>query len=167
MGHNVAHAPSKTHRARAVFIPIFTRRDGIPALLRAASPLSTTLPASHRKHCGADVGCGAGFHPAADFQSAHAPALATKVCGARDVPGRDRPLLLATPLDRESSECRQECRHGTQECVRHQQSRPPSPAPPWVCGSKDVPEGIVPRSCRRLWITNNPRCRKNATRFLT
>ncbi len=51
------------------------------------------------KQGGAEVGCGAGFYPAADFQSARAPTLSTKVCGARDVPGRDRLLLLATPPD--------------------------------------------------------------------
>ncbi len=97
-------------------------------LLGAASPLSTNI---------AEVGCGAGFYPAADFQSARAPTLSNKACGARDVPGRDRLPLVPTPLDRESSECRQECRHGTQECVRHQNPRPSDRAGPlWKASAR-------------------------------
>ncbi len=68
------------------FIPIFPRRAGVPTLMRAASPLSTNLAASHWKPCDADVGCGAGSHPAADFQSAHAPTLATRFVAPETFP---------------------------------------------------------------------------------
>ena len=54
------------------------------------------LPASDWKHWGAEVRCGAGFHPAADFQSAFASTFSTMVCGARDVHARDRPPLVPT-----------------------------------------------------------------------
>ncbi len=197
-------APASTNRAARR-----SMHDVAHALLRAASPLSTSLPASHWKHCGAEVGCGAGFYPAADFQSAHAPTLSTKVCGARDVPAGDRPLLvslpraagnpeaspraatrharvraplagsatiartakrlwrqrrsqrdslslLATPLDRKISECRHECRHGTQECVRHQNPRPSDRAGQKVCGARAVP------ARHRRPLVPTPRAAKNA-----
>ncbi len=67
-----------------------------------------------------------------------------KVCGARYVPVRDRRSLLAAPLDGESSECRQECRHGTQECVRHWNPRPSDWAGQKVA-TEAFPPGIVPR----------------------
>ncbi len=59
-GADVAHAPSKTHLAAdeggpdgiVVFIPIFTRRAGVATLVRAASAISTNLPANRRKHAG-------------------------------------------------------------------------------------------------------------------
>ncbi len=40
-----------------------------------------------------DVDCGAGLHPAADFQAAFALKLSTKVCGAGDVPSIYCPAL--------------------------------------------------------------------------
>ncbi len=116
----VAHAPSKAKLAadeggpagNMAFIPIFTQPAGVPTLVRAASPLSTNLAESRWKHRGAEV--------------AHALLRAASA-------------LMPTPRDRENIECRQECRHSTQECVRHQQSRPPSPAQQKVCGARDVP----------------------------
>ncbi len=150
-----------------------------------------THPRKHTVEARADVGCGAGFHPASDFQSARAPRLSTKVGGARDVPARDRPLLspqssrqtigntavlksgvgqdfilrpiFNRPARRrfppgfvapeafpqgidscsyrrlwiaKSRGARQECRHGTQECVRHQ---PTVYSGRKDCGARDVP----------------------------
>ncbi len=68
--------------------------------------------------------------------------------------------LVPTPRDRKNVECRQEWRHGTQECVRHQNPPPSDWAWQKVCSARDVPEGIVPRSWRSLGNQQNRRRRQ-------
>ncbi len=75
------------------------------------SLIGPNLAASHWKHCGAEVGCGAGFHPAADFQSARAPTLSTKVCGTSCPAQSDgRGFWWRT---HSCVPCRHSCRHST------------------------------------------------------
>ncbi len=83
----------------------------VHALLRAAATLSTNLGASFWKHRRSEV--------------AHALLRAASA-------------LVPTPRDRKNVECRQEWRHGTQECVRHQQSRPSDRTGQKVCGARNL-----------------------------
>ncbi len=137
--------------------------DVAHALMRAAATL-VSLPRD-RENVECRQECRHGTQECVRHQQSRPRSPAPQmVCGARDVPRRDRPLLVSLPRDRENVECRQECRHGTQECVRHQQSRPRSPAPQMVCGARDVPRRDRPPLLALPLDRKNVECRQECVR---
>ncbi len=111
----VAHAPVRAAATLSTNLGAscwkYRGNEVAHAPVRAASPLSTNLGASCWKHRGNEV--------------AHALLRAASALGP-------------TPRYRKNVECRQECRHGTQECVRHQNPRPSDLAGHRVCGATNL-----------------------------